>query len=236
MPRPIPRIVWGVTGLLLGAVVYLGKPALARAGVATDYAFWTFFAFLMSVVGLLIVLFLLVMVRSRYQRIDRAMRLARSGQVDAAISDLQRQIETQGRSPRRSGAVGDCYLLRQDWREAYIQFLEAEQLDGRGGRYLAKQAFALWKLGRGPEAIELLERAALVDPRNPSHAWTACLVLADLGRGEEARDQLERAERLIEAWIPPGTARRRALEASLEVCRNRLSVPLEPPNDPGRLG
>ncbi|WP_406696096.1 hypothetical protein V5E97_34395 [Singulisphaera sp. Ch08] len=228
-------MVWWSTGLLLGAVAYLSRPALERAGVGPGYAFWAFFAFLMGVVGLLIVLFLLILVRPRHQRIARAMILARSGQVDAALADLQRQIETRGRSPRLSGALGDCYLLREEWREAYIQFLEAEQLDGRGGRFLAKQGFALWKLGRAPEAIALLERAALVDPRNPTHAWTACMILADLGRCEEAWEQLERAERLIEESIPAGTARRRTLEESLEVCRNRLLLTPDTPNDPGRF-
>jgi tetratricopeptide (TPR) repeat protein len=220
LPRPIPKIVWWVSGLLIGAGVYLAKPRLEGAGAG--HAFWALFVFLIGIAGLLIVLLLLVSVRPRHQRIARAMGLARSGQVDAAVAELQRQVETHGRSARRSGALGDCYLLREEWREAYIQFLDAEQLDGRGGRYLGKQGFALWKLGRGLEAIALLERAAQVDRRNPSHAWTACLILADLGRNQEARAQLDRAERLVEESIPPGTARRRALEGSIAVCRQRL--------------
>lgn len=218
VPRPVPKWVWWVTGLLSGALVYLIKPRLEAAGAG-----WAFFGVLMGLAGLLFALVLLGLVRPRHRKIARAMTKARAGQVDAAVADLQRQIETRGPSARRSGALGDCHLLREQWREAYIQFVDAEQLDGRGGRYLAKQAFALWKLDRGLEAITLLEQASQMDQRNPAHAWTTCLILADLGRIQEAHEQLDRAERLAAEWVPTGTARRRALEDSIELCRQRLA-------------
>lgn len=225
--------MWWVTGLLLGAGVYLGKPAFDRIGngAGARVAFWAFFVFLMGIAGLLLVLFVLLLVRPRRHPIARAMSLARLGQFDAAISDLQRQIDTRGRSPRRCEALGDCYLLREDWRKAYIQFLEAEQLDNRGGRYLAKQGFALWKLGRAREALEPLERAAQIDPSDPSPVWTTCHVLVDLGQVTAAHEKLERAGRLIKESIPPGNPRRRALEESLEVCRQRLLLMSDTPTD-----
>src|SRR5207302_7573280 len=128
--------------------------------------------------------------------IASALRLARSGHVDAAISRLQSLMESRGPSPRHSSALGDCYLLLEQWQQAYIQYLDAERLDGRRGRYLAKQGFALWKLDRAAEAVTLLETASRSEPMNPSHAWTSCLILADLGRYDEAREQLRRAETL----------------------------------------
>src|SRR4051812_10966761 len=85
--RPIPRVVWWVTGLLIGAAVYLLKPQLDGAG--TGHAFWAFFLFMMGMAGLLMLLFLLASVRPRHQRIARAMGLARAGQVDAAVADLR---------------------------------------------------------------------------------------------------------------------------------------------------
>src|SRR5262249_46264719 len=119
-------------------------------------------------------------------------------------------------------ALGDCYLLLEQWRQAYIQYLDAERLDGRRGRYLAKQGFSLWKLDRTDEAATLLATARKLEPLNPSHAWTSCLILADLGRLDEDGEQLRAAESLLEKGLPLDASRRLALENSIEVCRKRL--------------
>lgn len=227
---------WWLLGFLLGAAIYLARPRAGAPGVGP--VFWAFFAFTVGVIGLLAVLVLLLLVRPRHERVTFALRMARSGRVDWAIADIQRQIERRGPSPERSGALGDCYLLREEWRQAYIHYLDAERIDGRKGRYLAKQGFALWKLGRAEEATALLEHASALEPLNPSHAWTSCLILADLGRYDEAGEQLHRAERLLENGGPLDDARRRALKDSIEVCRKRLSErpspgpPTEPPVEP----
>src|SRR5262249_47988519 len=115
-----------------------------------------------------------------------------------------------------------------------IQYLDAERLDGRRGRYLAKQGFALWKLDRSAEAATLLASARKLEPMNPSHAWTSCLILADLGRYDEARGELRRAESLLGKGLPLAAARRRALESSIEVCRKRLAEAADGNSDVSR--
>jgi|GEM_PF-3033705 len=219
LARPVPRRVWWITGFLLGGVVYLGRTWLDGGGIRGTDVTAAFRGLLVGLIALLISLVVLDLIRPRHSNVTRALRRARAGQVGAAINDLKRQ----GRSSRSAAALGDCYLLTEAWQEAYLRFLEAERLDGGQGRYLAKQAFALWKLGRGDEAMPLLDQATQLDQRNPSHAWTACLILADLGREQEAREQLERAERLVEIAIPPRSSRRRAHEESIALCRQRLA-------------
>lgn len=229
-PRRMSRLPWLLLGIVLGGVLYVSQPG--RDGAGGGPVFWAFMAFAVGVIGLMGLLVLLVMIRPRHERVAFALKMARTGRVDWAIADIQRQIERRGASPERSGALGDCYLLREDWRQAYIHYLDAERTDGRRGRYLAKQGFALWKLGRAAEAVTLLERASAMEPINPSHAWTSCLILADLGREDEARAQLERAERLLAMMAPLDTSRRRALEDSIEICRKRLNDRPEAPPDP----
>lgn len=233
-PRPRPlrsvRALWWVIGLLLGALMYFKRPGADAQGM--PMVFLGFAALVVGVVGLSGLVMLLLMMRPRHASISRSVAKARAGRVEEAITDLQREIDIRGPLPQRSAALGDCYLLLEQWREAYIQYLDAERLDGRRGRYLAKQGFALWKMGRASEAAPLLERAAAIEPLNPSHAWTACLVLADLGRIDEARHQLRLAEFLVEKVVPSNPARRRALDDSLAICRNRLEQAGAPSPEP----
>jgi cytochrome c-type biogenesis protein CcmH/NrfG len=217
--RRSPRWVWWIIGLSVGALVYFSRP---RQGPGLGPGFWSFLVLLCGVIGLLIVLMLLVLVRPRHRRVTSALRLARSGHVDAAISQLQGLIESRGPTAQHSSALGDCYLLLEQWQQAYIQYLDAERLDGRRGRYLAKQGFALWKLNRAAEAATLLATARKLEPLNPSHAWTSCLILIDLGRHDEAREELRMAEKLLNKGLPLDPSRRAAIESSIDVCRKRL--------------
>jgi tetratricopeptide (TPR) repeat protein len=221
-PRPLRsvRALWWAIGLLLGALVYFNRPGADAQGMSL--VFLGFAALVVGVVGLSGLVMLLLLMRPKHGSISRSVAKARAGRVEEAIAELQREIDTRGPLPRRSSALGDCYLLLEQWREAYIQYLDAERLDGRQGRYLAKQGFALWKMGRASEAAPLLERAAAIEPLNPSHAWTACLILIDLGRIDEARHQLRLAEFLVEKLAPSNPVRRRALEDSIAICRQRL--------------
>src|SRR4051812_47421150 len=83
--RRSPRWIWWIVGLSIGALVYFSRP---RQGAGLGLGFWSFLLLLCGVVGLLVVLMLLVLVRPRHRRITSALRLARSGHVDAAISRL----------------------------------------------------------------------------------------------------------------------------------------------------
>lgn len=234
--RPISKRVWWVTGLLLGAGVYLVRPAVEgiAEGALARYAYWAFFAGLLGIAGLLAALVVLGLLRPRGRSVARALKLARSGQVAAAVLDLQKQIVRRGRSSRRCEALGDCYLLQEDWQAAYLQFLEAEELGGEQGRTFAKQGFALWKLGRATDAVGPLERVIQTAPTDPTPMWIYCHVLTDLGQVEAARERLTETQQLIRESIPPGTAQRRRLEESLEGCRQRLLLMSDVSGDASR--
>jgi len=212
----------------MGAGLYLIQ---ARSDTRLDDTlFLAVFAFLLVTGTLIVLLWLLTYLRRKPFSVSRALELARAGHPDEAVVQIRRSIERSGKTSQRVAALGDCRLLQGDWREAYILFVEAERLDGAGGRYLAKQGFALSKLGRVDEAIQLIRQAADLDPTNPGPLSTACLVLVDHGRVEEAKAVLTQAEQLVtdQERADLDLSRTQAIRYSLAACRKRLADFEEP--------
>ncbi len=99
---------------------------------------------------------------------------------------------------------------------------EAERVGGPQPAILNNKGLALWKLGRGQEALPYLKKAADAQPPNFHMVCNYGCLLAELGHSDEAAKMLARAENSRENILWPASARRMQKE-SLKVLRQKVS-------------
>jgi tetratricopeptide (TPR) repeat protein len=155
--------------------------------------------------------------------VSRAAKQANAGDLDGAIAELRRQIESKGLSAARANALGCLLTLKEDWHEARRMFDEAESRGMSPNLLRANRAVALWKSGNPEAALPLLAEAALNSPNDINVRCHLCLVLADLGRIDDSRAQLKSIEDLHKKQHTVPAAARQSLEKHIQTCRDRLA-------------
>jgi tetratricopeptide (TPR) repeat protein len=155
--------------------------------------------------------------------VSRAAKQANAGDLDGAIAELRRQIESKGLSAARANALGCLLTLKEDWHEARRMFDEAESRGMSPALLRANRGVAAWRSGDPEAALPLLARAALDSPVDVNVRCHLCLILADLGRIDEARAQLQSIEELHKKQVTLPADARRSLEKQIEACRDRLA-------------
>jgi protein O-mannosyl-transferase len=131
-------------------------------------------------------------------------------------------------------------ILRRlpDWRsDISIATKSAAQSPGYGAPQ-AYLAVAYEWAGRLPEALEHLQRAVAIEPRNPFFRSTLGGLLLDLDRYDEAEQQLERAvqidPRFPPLWLNLSTVynAKKDWAKSIEACRRGLAIDPNNPREP----
>jgi len=155
--------------------------------------------------------------------VSRAAKQANAGDLDGAIAELRRQVESKGLSATRANAMGCLLTLKEEWHEARRMFDEAETRGMSPALLRANRGVALWKSGDPDAALPLLAKAALEEPMDINRRCHICLALADLGRIDEARAQLQSIEELHKKGITVPADPRRSLEKHIQACRDRVA-------------
>jgi hypothetical protein len=174
-----------------------------------------------------------LMLRYRDREVERIIQRAREGETDVAIEELRALIDIKGPSLARANALGILLATRERWEEADRWLAEAERLGGRAPWLLASRALVLGKMGRGEEALALLDEARGREPENLIVAVNTCHVLAGLGRSDEAREALSHAEEIRRNSTPLSVAMGTEQDRLIAECRRLL--PEAPPKEPLEL-
>ena len=150
--------------------------------------------------GVLLGLFagsVLVSLLFRNREADDAMRRGfEMGDLDGAIAELRSSIETGPPDGQQHNLLGVLLFQKEQWADAYKEYLEAEALLGRELVVLNNMAMALLKLGRPQEALEILIEANKTYPGQFIIVLNLGHVLAALNRLPEARAWLAKAEEI----------------------------------------
>jgi hypothetical protein len=155
--------------------------------------------------------------------LSRAAKHANAGDLDGAIAELRRQIETKGLSAARANGLGCLLTLKEDWNEARRMFDEAESRGMSPKLLRANRGVSLWKSGDPEAALPLLTEAAVDNPWDINLRCHICLILADLGRIDEAGAQLQSIEEFHKKQNTVPADARRSLEKHIQACRDRLA-------------
>lgn len=225
--------------LLLVALFLLGVPLLflvprqnAQPGniVQNQPPVWkkspfTFFGFMLPpalvIAGVAVVAYR--MLRHYEAGVSRAAKQANAGDLEGAIAELRRQIESKGLSAARANALGCLLTLKEEWNEARRMFDEAESRGMSPKLVRANRGVAVWKSGDPEAALPLLTEAALDNPWDLNRRCHLCRLLADLGRTDEARAQLQSIEDLHKKQRTVPAAARQSVEKHIQACRDSLA-------------
>lgn len=176
--------------------------------------------------------------RSRHSR--HALRLAQQGDVSGAIEILREQLRLNGPSAELLNNLAAIYCQQLNWNRAWETICEAESCDQNSALVKINKAVILNKLERQEEAVQSLQQAQALAPRDVSVACKCGMMLAEIGRIEEAWKMLEKAEQAFKSQNSPGTFTRnpgplakRLEQEFLEPLRQRLTETPLSPTKPG---
>jgi tetratricopeptide (TPR) repeat protein len=95
------------------------------------------------------------------------------GELDLAVAEIQKAMETGADRAEGLALLGDAFLRKGAHGEALDRYRQARQIDATSKTALAGEVRAYVLLGRGAQAIELAEALALVAPHDvdslPAH-------------------------------------------------------------------
>jgi len=172
----------------------------------------------------LAILMLYLYVRWKDRVSVRALKLARAGDVEGAISFLHEHLQLRGPSAPVYRDLATFYCVQGNWAEALRMVAQAEQLGGQSPQLLNTKGMALWKSGQMPEALAFMEEAVSRAPRDLLVACNYGSLLFDLGHREAAEEELRRAEQLFAGEIMLGDAEtRRVRKQSLDQFRKKVT-------------
>ncbi len=87
--------------------------------------------------------------------------------------------------------LGYAYALQGDLEEAAWAFRQATKMNPKFSVAFNNLSWCLWQLGKYAEAIEMLERAVVVDTKSLDALLNLGMVYAATGRYEDARKKFE---------------------------------------------
>ena len=130
--------------------------------------------------------------------LKRGQTYRRRGEFVAAIRDLRRASELDPTATRALEELGDAFLADTPHRygSAAERFQEYVRLDNRAPRVLYKLAFARYREGHGPEAIDAAQRAIALDDKFAEAHYLLGLCYRDAQQLEAGRKALEKAVQL----------------------------------------
>ena len=116
-----------------------------------------------------------------------------AGDAAGAVTALSRAAQLDAQLPKTFMALGTAQRRAGDLPGAARSYLRAQDLDNATIRGFAAAVSALTEAAELPAAIEVLDRAILREPRDPSLHLARGANLASLGRHAEALVSLRRA-------------------------------------------
>ncbi len=139
----------------------------------------------------------------------------KAGRIDESIGWFRRLIEANPNDAQALNYAG--YMLADrgiDLQTAFDWISRAVAIDGENGAYRDSYGWVLYRLGRFPEAVEQLERAAALEPAEAEIQIHLAKAYRSAGRGEEGRRALQqllrvqpddrRARELLQIWSEAG--------------------------------
>jgi tetratricopeptide (TPR) repeat protein len=139
----------------------------------------------------------------------------KAGRIDESIGWFRRLIEANPKDAQALNYAG--YMLADrgiDLETSFGWISRAVAIDGENGAYRDSYGWVLYRLGRFPEAVEQLERAAALEPAEAEIQIHLAKAYRSAGRGEEGRRALQqllraqpndrRARELLQIWSEAG--------------------------------
>jgi tetratricopeptide (TPR) repeat protein len=154
----------------------------------------------------------------------KALKLARAGDVEGAISLMQDHLDHNGQSAAVYSDLAVLHAMRGNWPAVLGMIEEAERLGGQQPGFLNTKGLALWKSGQLTDALPCLEEAARRAPRDLLVACNYGSLLVELGHLDAAKLELQRAEQLFATgFVLTDAGTRQLRNKSLEEFRGKVA-------------
>jgi tetratricopeptide (TPR) repeat protein len=141
--------------------------------------------------------------RARFQLANCYLEL---GKFDRALELFQEGRAEEPENPRILFGMGRCYWFLSRWNEAEESFGQVLRLQPDHLDALSQLAYIHEERGQPGDlslALELLERAAKLDPTWYDLHFRMAKVMKALGQNERAAQEFQRAEHVKKAWAKP---------------------------------
>ena len=125
---------------------------------------------------------------------NRGIILAKMGQFEQSLQAYTNAVNLGNRTPRCLFERGLSFSGLGRWQEAETDFTEALRQDSKNPRYMLFLAIAKGNINDYPAALELLEKAILIQPENAQNYYMKAIALGALGRAKsEVLHSLDKA-------------------------------------------
>jgi len=141
--------------------------------------------------------------RARFQLANCYLEL---GKFDRALQLFQESRVLEPENPRVLFGMGRCYWFLYRWDEAGASFREVLRRQPDHLDALSQLAYIHEERGKPGDynqALELLERAAMLDPTWFDLHFRMARIMKSLGQDERAAQEYQRAEQVKKAWAKP---------------------------------
>lgn len=105
---------------------------------------------------------------------------------DDAKKEFEAELAINPNNPGSEYVLGEMARQQDDWANAILHFGKAVQLDPNFADALIGYGRSLTAAGKADEAIEPLDRAAKLQPKNPAAHYHLAIALRRAGRKEDA--------------------------------------------------
>lgn len=103
-----------------------------------------------------------------------------------AKKEFEAELAINPNNPGSEYVLGEIARQQEDWADAILHFGKAAQLDGNFADALIGYGRSLTAAGKADEAIEPLERAAKLQPKNPAVHYHLAIALRRAGKKDDA--------------------------------------------------